>query len=364
VLRVAIILLIVVALFGPPNLAALRLLTRLHPRRRRITIALFILCNLMWLLLPWLGSRTPFSRVARAILGPPWFAWQCFAILYSLFMLLVWITRIPRRGASRAFLWTTIVAGVAGCYQALVPLRVERVPVMLRDLPPSLDGMRVALLGDLHVGLFTRPSRLRTIFATTEELRPDVVLLAGDLVDDDPVYLPKLIDGMRPLDPSRPLFAVLGNHEMYGAPEEFIARIRNTRVHLLVNEGADVRGLWIAGLSDYAARTPALRPDMAAALRARPAGAFPMVVSHQPKSFDEARQRGIPLTVCAHTHGGQCGFRPLHWSLAGVFLPYHMGLYRSGNSQLYVNTGTGYWLLPFRLGMTPEITLIELHRVH
>ena len=95
------------------------------------------------------------------------------------------------------------------------------------------------------------------------------MLLAGELVDDDPIYLPKLIHGMRPLGPSRPLFAVLGNHEMYGAPEEFIARIRNTRVHLLVNEGANVRGLWIAGLSDYAARTPALLPYMAAALRAK-----------------------------------------------------------------------------------------------
>jgi hypothetical protein len=123
-----------------------------------------------------------------------------------------------------------------------------------------------------------------------------------------------------------------------------------------------VRGLWIAGLSDYAAQIPSLRPNMVAALRARPAGAFPILVSHQPKSFAEARQRGIALTLCAHTHGGQCGFRPLHWSLAGLFLPYHMGLYDVGGAQLYVNTGTGYWLLPFRLGMTPEITLVELRR--
>ncbi|HKO57536.1 MAG TPA: hypothetical protein VJ276_16810, partial [Thermoanaerobaculia bacterium] len=50
------------------------------------------------------------------------------------------------------------------------------------------------------------------------------------------------------------------------------------------------------------------------------------------------------------------------WSVAGIFLPYHMGLYRRGGSQLYVNTGTGYWMLPFRLGMTSEITLIELRR--
>jgi len=360
--RAVIIIAAFIALMVACNVAAVRVLTRLHPRRRRTVIALVVICNLMWLFLPLLNARTPLSRTLRAAFGPPWFAWQCFVIVYSLFMLLVWIARIPRRAASRVFLWTTIVAAVVGCWQAVVSLRVERVPVALRDLPPSLDGMKIAVLADLHVGLFTRPSRLRQFFATANALRPDVVLLAGDLVDDDPVYLPKLIDGLRLLDPATPLLAVLGNHEMYGAPEEFIARIRGSRVRLLVNEGANVRGLWIAGISDYAARTPSLLPDMAAALRTRPAGAFPILVSHQPRSFDEARQRGVPLTLCAHTHGGQCGFRPLHWSLAGLFLPYHMGLYDAGGAQLYVNTGTGFWLLPFRLGMTPEITLIELRR--
>ena len=73
-------------------------------------------------------------------------------------------------------------------------------------------------------------------------------------------------------------------------------------------------------------------------------------------------RRGRVAQGIRRGHGGQCGFRPLHWSLAGLFLPYHMGLYERGGAQLYVNTGTGYWLLPWRLGMTPEITLIELRR--
>ena len=76
--------------------------------------------------------------------------------------------------------------------------------------------------------------------------------------------------------------------------------------------------------------------------------------------FDESLRRRLPLTLVAHTHGGQFGFRALHWSLAGLFLPYHIGLYRRGTSQLYVNTGTGYWLLPWRIGVTPEVTLVEL----
>jgi hypothetical protein len=107
--------------------------------------------------------------------------------------------------------------------------------------------------------------------------------------------------------------------------------------------------------------TPALRPNMAAALAGR-ANLLPIVLSHQPKAFPEAARRAIPLTLCAHSHGGQCGYRPRRWTLAGLFIPYHIGLYRRGASQLYVHTGAGYWLLPWRLGITPEIVLIELHR--
>jgi predicted MPP superfamily phosphohydrolase len=370
-LRIALIVALVAAIFLAFNVLSVRQLLRIHPRRKRLILAVAIGCNLMWLCLPVLNARTDLSRFLRATLGPPWFAWTVFAILYSfviaatLFIWLLFARRHPfaefARWPSRVFITIVIAGGLVGMYQALVPLRVERVPIAINTLPPRLDGFRIALLGDLHVGLFTRPSRLTKIFATTESLNADAVVIAGDLVDDDPYFVPKLLAGTQPLSPSRPLVAVLGNHEMYGDPYGVIAALRNSRIRLLVNEGANVRGVWLAGVSDYAG-SRALAPDLNAALAHRPPNAFPIVITHQPKGFADAREHHLPLTLCAHTHGGQFGFRPLRWSLAGLFLPFHMGLYERGDSQLYVNTGTGYWLLPFRLGMTPEITLIELHR--
>jgi hypothetical protein len=259
---------------------------------------------------------------------------------------------------SRVFLWGTLIALVIGVYTALVPLDVERVPVVIDHLPPSLNGTRIALIADLHVGLFTRPSRLRKIFATAGSLSPDIVVLAGDMIDDDPFFTTQLLEGTRALPSPIPLLAVLGNHEMYGAPREVIDRLHGSRIHLLVNEGIPLRQLWIAGISDYAAQTEALKPDFTRAFAG--SSGFPILIAHQPRAFPDAQQRNLPLTLCAHSHGGQFGFRRLGWSLAGVFLPYHMGLYRRGASQMYVNTGTGYWLLPWRLGLPPEITLIEL----
>ena len=371
-MRTATFLITAIAIFAVFNVIALRHLWTVHPRRRAWIVIVAVIGNLMWLFLPLLNVRTDFSRLVRATLGPPWFAWLCFVLFDSIFIAVVavaWWPFVSRktfrefaRWPSRLFLAVIALGSIIGFYQAIVPLRIELVPIAIRDLPPDLERYRIALLADLHVGLFTRPSRLQQIFTMTSSLQPNVAIILGDLIDDDPHYVPKLLDGTRALDPSIPLIAVLGNHEMYGAPDDVIGKLKGSRIRLLVNEGAAFNHAWIAGISDYAAREAKLRPDMARALASRPPDSLPIVISHQPKSFDEARSRHIPLTLVAHTHGGQCGFRPLHWSLAGLFLPYHMGLYQRGDSQLYVNTGTGFWLLPFRLGMTPEITLVELHR--
>lgn len=375
-IRALIFLALAILLFAPFNWLAYRQLVRIHPRRKRWILGAVIAGNLMWPFFLLLRTSNDFSRITRAILGPMWFGWTCFALLYSMLLFLLVLAWIPfrriefarfARWPSRVFLWIVLIGSVIGFLQAVIPLRVERVTMRVANLPPAAEGMRIALMGDLHVGLFTRPSRLERIFATAASLRPDAVLIAGDLIDDDPYFVPKLLAGTRPLPASVPVFAVLGNHEMYGNPLAAIEGLRGSRMRLLVNEGVALRGLWIAGISDPAAREAVpnakqLVPDLGKALAGKPPSAMPLVLAHQPRVIDEARRRGIPIALCAHTHGGQMGFRPLRWSLAGMFLRYHMGLYDLPPTQLYINTGTGYWLLPFRLGMEPEITLIELRR--
>ena len=370
--RLLIFLAITLLIFLPLNWISFRQLTRIHPKRRRWILGALVAGNLMWPFLPFIRSFTPFSRAVRSTLGPIWFGWASFTLLYSLFLLLVLLAWIPfrrrplhefARTPSRVFLAILMAGFLVGYYQALVPLRIERVPVTIANLPPSLEGKKLALMGDLHVGLFTRQSRLRTIFTTAGALAPDAVLIAGDLVDDDPHFAGKLLAGAKHLPPHVPLLAVLGNHEIYGDPRDVQRSLAGSRIRLLVNEGHALGDLWIAGLSDPAAvqrNVPALAPDLGKALHGKPSTSLPIVLSHQPKAIDEAKKRAMPLVLSAHTHGGQLGFRPLRWSLAGLFLPHHLGLYDLGTTQLYINTGTGYWLFPFRLGMTPEITLIEL----
>lgn len=342
-------------------------------------VALCVGGNAFWLYLPFLlrNRLDSAGRVIRATLGPIWFAWLGMLLIYVSVMLLVlgvWLLSGRRRTfpefgrpASTALVMAMAWISVVGFYQALVPLRVERIPVIIDGLPPDLDGFRVGLMSDLHVGLFTRPARLQRFVTEINAVHPDVMLLSGDLIDDDPYFIGKLLRGIERIDSTIPVFGVLGNHEIYGDPNQVIDRLKGSRIRLLVNEGLPIRSgtshLWLAGISDYAAGGrlfPQLVPDLDAALRGRDPGMTTILLSHQPRVFEEAIARTIPLTLCGHTHGGQLGIRPLGWSLAGVFLPYHMGLYRREASQLYVNTGTGFWLVPFRFGMTPEITIVEL----
>src|ERR1043166_1822276 len=261
---------IALAIFVPFNWIAWIGLTRIHPRRRRWVLLAMILGNAMWPFFAILNARTDFSRFIRASLGPARFAWQCFAIVYTALLALMAVAWLPfRRHAftrfahapSKLFLWIVIIGSIVGYYDAIVPIRVEHVPVTIANLPPALNGTRIAELGDLHTGLFTRESRLRQFFETAQAQQPDVVVLAGDLIDDDPYFVPKLLRGAAALDPSIPLVAVLGNHEMYGAPFEVIDKLHGSRIRLLVNEGTAIHGLWIAGISDFAARDPRLEPN-------------------------------------------------------------------------------------------------------
>ncbi len=365
------------------NVVCYRALTRIHPKRAGIVRAGFVIGNLFWLALPFLFTmRGSMNMILlRSFLGPPWFSWLIFLILYSAFLAIVALSWLPWRSRrtfasyaskpSRLFLAAGALFAIAGFISALVPLRVATVKVPLADLPSSFHGYRIALLSDLHVGLFTRPGRLRQISRAVNSLDPEVVLVAGDFVDDASYFVPKFVEGMSGIASGVPILAVLGNHEIYGDPEQVVAKLRaQSRVSLLLNEtwntqrGGD--SLSIAGISDQAAdqrNSPAaLRPDLGRALGQVPSGSFPLLLAHQPAAFDEAIASGIGLTMTGHSHGGQFGIRRLNWSLAGVFIPYDMGLFESADSKLFVTTGAGYWVVPFRLGMSPEVVLLELVR--
>jgi predicted MPP superfamily phosphohydrolase len=371
------------AVFTALNLATLTFTQTLYPAHFVWFFSAFALGNLLWIFAPKIFRRKTNTalRWARALLGPPWFMWTLFMLLFNLFLILAgpaWLFRTLAAGPlsfadfarplADIYLIFLLAVWVVGMVQALVGWHVAKVTVPISKLPKTFSGFKIAMLSDLHVGLFTRPSRLRQFIRIALANQPDLLVIAGDITDDNAYYIPKFLRCLKQVDAGIPMVAILGNHDLYGGGHETVAKLKGSRLRILVNEGFPLKrgkaSLWIAGLSDYAARRHNrfhdLLPDLGKTLKGKPKGAPTILLAHQPHAFEEAAKHKVELTLSGHTHGGQLGIRVLDWSLAKTFTPWHMGHFKKGLSQLYVTVGTGFWMVPFRFGLPPEISILEL----
>lgn len=252
----------------------------------------------------------------------------------------------------------------------------DRLPVVTRrtlyfsDLPPGLDGLRIAHLSDVHAGIHMERDKMAAIVAQTNALRPDLIVQTGDMIDIAPSYIPDYVRAFRDLTAPLGVVSVLGNHDRYTGEDAVIRGVRDAGQVFLQN-GAHVieRGgaaLALVGVDDprnWRADDPQ-DADIDAALRRTPPppDAFRILLAHRPGAFDGAAPRGIPLTLAGHIHGGQIYLPVISWSAGRLITKYVMGHFRQGASQLYVSRGIGVVGVPIRVFVPPEIALLELRR--
>ena len=266
---------------------------------------------------------------------------------------------------------TTVGAAAVALWQ-IERFRIRRLTVALPDLPAALDGLTIAHVTDFHVGQFTRGAVLDRIVAATNDLRADLILFTGDLINFALSDLDAGLAVVRRLHAPHGVFLCEGNHDLFEDAAAFRSRTRAAGLRLLVNEtaGVTIRGIAIQilglrwGAAGQHAHDPASRGDAAIAGSMRTLlgqlqpGAFPILLAHHPHAFDFAEN--IPLTLAGHTHGGQLmvtpgiGFGPLLYR-------YWSGLYRQGPRALVVSNGTGNWF-PLRTRAPAEIIHITLRR--
>lgn len=199
-----------------------------------------------------------------------------------------------------------------------------------------------------------------------------MIILTGDQVDDFARDVEPLGRALGDLSAPLGVFAVAGNHDVYAGWAAVRQSMEDLGWRVLVNEAVPLeRGgarFWVAGTGDPAGRSgpkgpdTSVVPDVARTLAAVPEGAFTLAMAHNPVLWPALAERGVPLTLSGHTHYGQLAVPERGWSLASVFLEHAMGLYRRGDSVLYINPGTNFWGIPFRIGALPEVTVVTLHR--
>ena len=265
-----------------------------------------------------------------------------------------------------AIVGSLLLAGYLGS-KALV---VREVDASIPGLPAEFDGMSIAQVSDLHVGPHTSRRFLNRVVRTVRELSPDVIAVTGDLVDDRAEDVATYAEALGELDAPLGVFMIAGNHDVYAGWDSVEPRLRKeVSARLLLNEAHIIRRgdatLVLAGTGDPAGgRRGQSRaaPDVERTLASVPNGATIVALAHNPALWPALAQRGVALTLSGHTHWGQFAMPSLGWSLASPFLKHAMGAYRDNDALLYINPGTGYWGIPFRLGALPEVTLVRLRR--
>jgi predicted MPP superfamily phosphohydrolase len=249
--------------------------------------------------------------------------------------------------------------------------RLVRTDIVARwdDLPPGLDGMRIAQISDTHVGPQTSRRHLAHVARIAAESRADLVVVTGDLVDDHAPDVAHYAAGLGALAAPLGVYAVAGNHDVYAGWPAVHERLRALPLTVLVNEwrwlernGARFALLGTGDPAGGRGGTEAGGPDLDRALQGLPRDAFVIALAHNPALWPALAKRGVRLTLSGHTHWGQLAIPGLGWSLASPFNAHAMGGYVEGEAVLYVHPGSNYWGIPFRLGTPPEVAVIELRR--
>ena len=268
-----------------------------------------------------------------------------------------------------AMLPSVFTFGLTGIAMAqLNNVRVRRFVLPIPELPKELDGTIIAQVSDMHVGRFTKGEVLKKMVRMVNEMRADLVLLTGDLINDALADLDTGLELTRALEARFGLAIIEGNHDLIENPTEFERRVKASGIPFLLDESTivSVRGVPVQLLGLSWTRVYGQGRDAAIAsavnklLEQREPNAFPILMAHHPHAFDAAAEAGLPLTLSGHTHGGQLmlneqlGFGP-------AMFRYWSGLYRRGQSQLIVSNGVGNWF-PLRVNAPAEIVHLTLRR--
>ncbi len=393
-------------LFAAPQvLLYLYLRERLPLSARRWLTLVFVVFNIPWGIVAvrmFSGSLWGISRVPYIA---PWIAWQflgwIFCGLVTLYLVgkgVLWTVRrasfvvrgrpneapdVRRttddaRVSRRQFLArATYAYGAVGVgFSAYGIWSAERLPSVTRrtlifpDLPPALNGLRIAHLSDVHAGIHMSEEKMREIVKQTNTLGADLIVQTGDMIDISQSFIPDYVRAFRDLRAPLGVVTVLGNHDRYTGQDAVIRGVKDAGqvfvkngVHVIERGGA---ALALVGIDDphaWRADDPQ-DDDIDAALRLTPSAkdAFRILLAHRPGAFDGAAPRGIPLTLAGHIHGGQFYLPVIGWSPGRLITKYVMGHFTQGASQLYVSRGIGVVGVPLRVFVPPEIALFELRR--
>ncbi len=277
---------------------------------------------------------------------------------------------LQRRGVGACLFFSLLFSSalvLCGLREGLSVPSVQEVSVNLPAGCDALDGIRMAVISDLHLGCATPPGWLEKTLRRIKEARADIILLDGDLSDGRPDDRRPDLARLGTLEAPLGVWAVPGNHEYYVDYAGIMAALPDS-VHVLANSHVKLRTLRgtfvLAGVTDRKARARGLPgPDIEKALSGlsgdKSSGPV-ILMSHRPAGWSRNATHGVVLQICGHTHGGQFIWNRPFLMLIGR--RYLHGLFERNSSLLWVGSGASQWFgCPLRVGVPPEIAVLNLH---
>lgn len=269
-------------------------------------------------------------------------------------------------GPSAGYFMWTYAAGLVVCGYGCSLRRwffvTRRVDVKVRGLDPRLDGFTIAQLSDLHIGALTPLWWGMRWARAANATGADIVVITGDMVTSGVAFhedIAELVGALRGRDG---VYVIMGNHDYFGEGEPLVSLLKARSARVLRNEGVtlerDGAKLFLAGIDDRWTK----RANIDAALEDRPEGVPTVLLAHDPEEFPSAVERNVELVLSGHTHGGQIAmpFLGRFINASSLAHSFHIGLYRQGDSTLFVHPGLGTTGPPMRLGVAPAIALLTL----
>jgi len=361
-------------------------------------------------LLVWWNFADPYTISARA---RNWVITAIFAVYISkLFAVIVlfiddlqrgikWLAKFFYKGPSgnlpgdaitrSDFLAKTAIAAAAipfgtmafGILSGAHDYRVRRQTIMLPRLPKAFDGLQIGQVSDIHSGSFFNKTAVKGGVEMLLREKPDVIFFTGDLVNNETSEVKDYINIFDKLRAPMGVYSVTGNHD-YGDYKRWAsqgAKASNFRdlleahrlmgFRLLKNEhdflktGQD--SIAVLGIENWGMRGFTQYGRMEEAYEGTQDAPVKLLLSHDPSHWDgqvRPQYGDIDVMFSGHTHGFQFGVEigNFKWSPSQYAYKQWAGLYQEGSQYLYVNRGFGYLGYPGRIGMPPELTIIELKR--
>ncbi len=335
------------------------------------------------------------------ILMPIFFLFYMSKLLGSLFLFIVdiifliqkkskKITQVHQKGrekflAQTGMLVTTIPMATMGIgiISGAHNYTIRRVALLLPDLPKGFHDITIAHISDIHSGSFFNKGAVQRGISMLLEAKPTIIFFTGDLVNNRASEMKDYITSFQKIKAPLGVFSVLGNHDygdyVYWSSPEAKKRnfhqlcqihntlgwklLKNTHHILTINK----ESIAIIGVENWGDGKFSKYGNLQKAYQGTGNISTKILLSHDPSHWDaevNKKFQDIVLTLAGHTHGFQFGIEigNIRWSPAQYRYKQWAGLYQNGKQYLYVNRGFGYIGYPGRIGIWPEITIINLKR--